>query len=241
MGNRNGTSDVRLPAVRFRISGDRALIAVYGEGVDPAVNERVRRMAALIAAVRHPAIEAVVPSYCTLAVHYDPDLIDPPALAGLLRDLETHPGETAVPEAATIEIPVCYGGDFGPDLEAVAAHNRLAPEAVIRLHSEAVYRIYAIGFAPGFCYLGGLDPRIHAPRLATPRLRVPAGSVGIAGGQTGIYPLTSPGGWQLIGRTPLHLFEPEREPPIPYRPGDAIRFRPIPAEVFVRLTAEADR
>ena len=230
-----------LDPVRFRPSGDRVLIAVYGEAVDPAVNERVRRMVARIEALRHPAIEAVVPSYCTLAVHYDPDLLAPAALADLLRDLAAHADNTDIPPAATVEIPVCYGGACGPDLDAVAAHNRLAPDEVIRLHSGGIYRIYAIGFAPGFCYLGGLDPRIHTPRLTSPRLRVPAGSVGIAGGQTGIYPLASPGGWQLIGRTPLLLFDPEREPPVPYRPGDSIRFRPISAATFARLAGETNR
>jgi inhibitor of KinA len=241
MDNRNAYQAGSIPAVRFRYSGDRALIVVYGEGVDPAVNERVRRMTALIEGESHPAIEAVVPSYCTLAVHYDPDRIDPEGLIDLLRTLESQAGETIVAPAATVEIPVCYGGEFGQDLDFVAQHNNLDPDEVIRRHSEVGYRIYAIGFAPGFCYLGGLDPRIHTPRLATPRLQVPAGSVGIAGGQTGIYPLASPGGWQLIGRTPLRLFDPEREPPIPYRPGDCIRFRAISVATFAQLVEEASR
>jgi len=229
------------PPTRFRISGDRALIAVYGEGIDPAVNERVRRLAALVDKLRHPAIEAVVPSYCTLALHYDPLEIAYSELADLLLDLERQLATAVIPEPALVEIPVCYGGEFGPDLDFVAAHNHLDPEEVIRLHSAAAYRIYAIGFAPGFCYLGGLDPRLHTPRLATPRLRVAAGSVGIAGSQTGVYPLASPGGWQLIGRTPLRLFAPDREPPMPYRPGDTLRFRPISAADFARLAQEAAR
>jgi len=239
MDNRNATHVDTIPAVRFRFSGDRALIAAYGEGIDPAANERVRRMTILVERSAHPAIEAVVPSYCTLAVHYDPDRIDAEGLIDLLRTLEEQAGEEVVPHAATIEIPVCYGGEFGPDLDVVARHNYLDPEEVIRRHSEAGYRIYAIGFAPGFCYLGGLDPRLHSPRLATPRIQVPAGSVGIAGGQTGIYPLASPGGWQLIGRTPLRLFDPEREPPIPYRPGDCLRFRSISVATFAQLAGEA--
>lgn len=229
------------PPTRFRISGDRALLAVYGEGVDPAVNERVRRMAALVDDLHHPAIEAVVSSYCTLALHYNPQAIGCAELADLLRDLERQLATAVIPEAALVEIPVCYGGEFGPDLDFVAAHNHLDPEEVIRRHSGASYRIYAIGFAPGFCYLGGLDPRIHAPRLITPRLQVAAGSVGIAGSQTGVYPLASPGGWQLIGRTPLCLFAPEREQPVPYRPGDTVRFRPISVEEFARLAQEEHR
>lgn len=230
-----------VPATRFRASGDRALIAVYGEGVDPMVNERVRRMAALVEKLHHPAIEAVVPSYCTLGLHYNPLEIGYSQLVGLLRDLEQQLATATVPDPTLVEIPVCYGGEFGPDLEVVAAHNRLDPEEVIRLHSETGYRIYAIGFAPGFCYLGGLDPRLHTPRLATPRQRVAAGSVGIAGGQTGVYPLASPGGWQLIGRTPLRLFAPDREPPMFYRAGDLIRFRPIAVADFARLAREEGR
>lgn len=226
---------------RFRISGDRALLAVYGEGIDPAVNERVRRMAILINDLHHPAIEAVVPSYCTLAIHYNPVEIGWAELTALLQGLELRLDEAVVPEAAAVDIPVCYGGELGPDLAFVAAHNGISPEEVIRRHSGVAYRIYAIGFAPGFCYLGGLDPRIHAPRLTTPRLQVPAGSVGIAGSQTGVYPLTSPGGWQLIGRTPLRLFALERTRPIPYQPGDAIRFRPVTVEEFARLVQDARR
>lgn len=230
-----------FPATRFRISGDRAVLAVYGEGVDPAINERVRRMAALVNTLHHPAIEAVVPSYATLAVHYNPLEIDCAGLIEFLLHLEQRLEEAVISEAVTVEIPVCYGGEFGPDLAFVAAHNGIDPEEVIRLHSAAAYRIYAIGFAPGFCYLGGLDSRIYAPRLATPRLRVAAGSVGIAGSQTGVYPLTSPGGWQLIGRTPLCLFDPLRPRPIPYQAGDTIRFRPVPAEAFARFEQDAKR
>jgi KipI family sensor histidine kinase inhibitor len=230
-----------FPATRFRISGDRAVLAVYGEGVDPAINERVRRMAALVNTLLHPAIEAVVPSYSTLAVHYNPLEIGCAELIDCLLHLEQRLEEAVISEAVTVEIPVCYGGKFGPDLAFVAAHNGIDPEEVIRLHSAAAYRIYAIGFAPGFCYLGGLDSRIHAPRLATPRLRVAAGSVGIAGSQTGVYPLASPGGWQLIGRTPLCLFDPERPRPIPYQAGDTIRFRPVPAEAFARLEQDTKR
>lgn len=226
--------------MQFRISGDRMLIAVFGDTVNPAVNERVLCMAASLKATQHPAIEAVVSSYCTLAVHYDPDRIRLSALTDLLCGCEQRLAAAVMPEPRIVEIPVCYGSAFGPDLDYVATHSGLSKEAVIQLHSKATYRIYAIGFAPGFCYLGGLDQALHVPRLTTPRLHVPAGSVGLAGSQTGVYPLPSPGGWQLIGRTPLRLFDQNRQPPIRYQAGDAIRFLPISAQNFARL-AEEDR
>jgi inhibitor of KinA len=221
--------------VQFRISGDCVLLAVYGTGIDPIVNEKVRRMAVLVNSFDHPAIEAVVPSYCTLALHYNPLEIQHAELIALVLHLEQDLAQVVIPEAATVEIPVCYGGELGPDLASVAAQSGISPDEVIRIHSAVSYRIYAIGFAPGFCYLGGLDPRIHAPRHTTPRLQVAAGSVGIAGSQTGVSPLASPGGWQLIGRTPLCLFAPERLQPIPYQPGDTLRFRPVSFEEFEHL------
>ncbi|MDK9708944.1 MAG: 5-oxoprolinase subunit PxpB [Desulforhopalus sp.] len=216
----------------FRASGDRSLLAVYGSGVDQAANEKVRQMAALLSGRSHPGIEAAVGSYCTLMLHYNPLHIGFEELTRHLLDLEKTLGEVVVEGAKTVEIPVCYGGEFGPDLSFVAQHAGMGTNEVIALHSAVSYHIYAIGFAPGFCYLGGLDPRLHAPRLMTPRQNVPAGSVGIAASQTGVYPLASPGGWQLIGRTPLRLFAPERQQPILYQPGDSIRFRPVAEDEF---------
>ena len=142
---------------------------------------------------------------------------------------------TAPAAGRLVEIPVCYGGDFGEDLGFVAAHGGLTEEEVIRIHSGRDYRIYMLGFLPGFPYLGGLDSRLFTPRLSTPRVKIPAGSVGIGGEQTGIYPLESPGGWQLIGRTPLTLFSPERGGALPYGPGDRIRFVPISPQEYARI------
>jgi inhibitor of KinA len=138
----------------------------------------------------------------------------------------------------TVEIPVCYGGEYGPDLEFVARHNGLDAEEVIRIHTAGEYLVYMIGFTPGFPYLGGLSARIAAPRLEKPRFKVPGGSVGIAGRQTGIYPLTAPGGWRLIGRTPLSLFTPALDPPCLLRPGDAVTFKAISREEYERLREE---
>ena len=219
----------------FMASGDRCLLAVYGQEIDEAVNEKVRKMAALLRRLTHPGIAAVVGSYTTLAVHYHPERCSFAEIADLLRDLEGELPTATVPPPKTVDIPVCYGGEFGPDLGFVAEHCGLSEKQVIDRHSAPGYRIFAIGFAPGFCYLGGLDRQLHAPRLESPRQKVAAGSVGIAGGQTGVYPLESPGGWQLIGRTPLRLFAPERDRPLLYQAGDIIRFRPITAQQYQAL------
>lgn len=220
---------------RFRVSGDHSLLAVYGTGVDLAVNAKVMRMATLFTKQKRPGIDAVVPSYCSLSVHYDPLKISCSELKDILWALEKASDTADIPEPRTIEIPVCYGGEFGQDIDFVALHNGISVDAVVQIHTGAAYHIFAIGFAPGFCYLGGLDSRLHTPRLETPRVRVAAGSVGIAGAQTGVYPLESPGGWRLIGRTPLRLFSPERQHPILYQAGDSIRFRSVSADEFHHL------
>lgn len=220
-------SKKNILAPEFRASGDRCVLAVYGQTIEEAVNEKVHRMAALLRRRKPAGIEAVVGSYCTLAVYYHPLRMSFAEVADLLRNLEQELASTSTSPQKTVDIPVCYGGDFGPDLGFVAAHCGLSEEEVIARHSTPGYRIYAIGFAPGFCYLGGLDQQLHTPRLESPRQKVVAGSVGIAGNQTGVYPLESPGGWRLIGRTPLRLFAPEREQPLLYQAGDIIRFQPI--------------
>lgn len=218
---------------------DDALLLSFGADsppVDPDTNARVHRAAARIRAARLPWLRDLVPAYATLAVFFDPDAIDAEAarqpLAALIDD-DTTPDEHATP-GRCIEIPVVYGGAFGEDLDAAAAELGLTPDALIARHSAALYTVAMIGFAPGFPYLSGLDPALALPRLATPRTRVPAGSVGIGGAQTGLYPRESPGGWRLLGRTPLRLFDPTRETPSLLAPGDRVRFRPIPADDFAR-------
>ncbi len=220
------------PDVSFRTAGDCGLLAEYGDGIDPVVNERVRAMDMLLA--EHPVagVREVVPTYRSLLLIYDPLCTDPDRLAVTLRDLEHRLEDITIPPPATVEIPVCYGGEFGPDIDHVADAHGLRVDDVIRIHSDAVYRIYMIGFTPGFPFLGGLPERLHTPRLETPRTHVPEGSVGIANNQTGIYPVASPGGWQLIGRTPLTLFSPGRQHPFIYQTGDNIRFVPISPEAY---------
>ena len=219
--------DALYKEVAFRTAGDRGVLVEYGEGIDPEVNRKVRIMAMVLDRYPVAGVIAVVPTYRALLIQYDPTLTSLVDLKKTLLDLEDRLSAIEIPSPRTVEIPVCYGGDFGPDIEFVAKAHHLSVDDVIRLHSAPVYPIYMIGFTPGFPFLGGLPEKLHTPRLETPRTHVPEGSVGIANAQTGIYPVASPGGWQLIGRTPLKLFVPEKENPFLYRAGDCIQFRPI--------------
>ena len=220
---------------RFRLSGDRALLAEYGDGIDPVINEKVRAMTALLKKNLPDGVEAVVPAYRSLSLLYDPLATTPARLEEILHALETDTRAVEIAEAKVVSIPVCYGGDYGPDIGVVAQHTGLREDQIVAIHDSVDYRIYMIGFTPGFCYLGGLDDRLQTPRRRTPRTNLPAGSVGLAESQTGVYPVESPGGWQIIGRTPLRLFAPARETPFLYEAGDRIRFVPIDEAEFRRL------
>jgi inhibitor of KinA len=220
---------------RFRLSGDRALLVEYGDGIAPVVNEKVRAMTALLRKNLPAGVEAVVPAYRSLSILYDPLTTTPAGLVPILQTLEADSRTAEIAEAKVVPIPVCYGGGFGPDIGVVIEHTGLREEEIVAIHASVEYPIYMIGFTPGFCYLGGLDGRLQTPRRKTPRTNLPAGSVGIAESQTGMYPVDSPGGWQIIGRTPLRLFAPARENPFLYEAGDRIRFLPIAEDEFGRL------
>ncbi|RLA86543.1 MAG: allophanate hydrolase subunit 1 [Deltaproteobacteria bacterium] len=220
---------------RFRLAGDRGLLVEYGDVIDPVINRKVRSMAAAIEQQAPEGVVEVIPTYRSLLILYDPFLTNPHELEEVLLRLEGRLQEIEIPPPKTVEIPVCYGGEFGPDLDFVARSHGLEPEEVIRLHSEPVYQVYMIGFTPGFPFLGGLPKALYTPRRETPRKKVPAGSVGIANDQTGIYPIESPGGWQLIGRTPLKIFDPKRSDPFLLGVGDLLKFRPISPEEYRRL------
>ncbi len=224
----------------FRIAGDCGLLVEYGDAIDPAVNEKVRSMAIVVANDRPDGVMEIVPTYRSILIRYDPLATTPSHLESVLTKLESRLPEITIPPPNVVEIPVCYGGSYGPDIETVAQGNGLTAKSVVDIHSAPDYLIYMVGFTPGFPFLGGLPEVLHTPRLETPRTLVPQGSVGIANGQTGVYPIASPGGWQLIGRTPLRLFAPERANPILYQAGDCIRFKPIsPAEYQRLLDMEA--
>lgn len=223
------------PAPVYRVAGDRGLLLELGDGIDPHVNRAVREMSLAIEREGIPGILEVIPTYRSILVVYDPMRIRPHEIQRIVSQLDLTTSEAMLPPPRKVEIPVCYGGEFGPDMEFVASYTGLKVEEVIEIHSAPLYQIYMMGFTPGFPFLGGLPEVLATPRLPTPRLQVPAGSVAIAANQTGIYPIPSPGGWRLIGRTPLRLFFPERAEPFLYRPGDFIKFRPISPEEFQEI------
>jgi inhibitor of KinA len=215
------------PALHIVAAGDSALVAEFDERIDPAIN---RRVIALAEALQRDAIRGVrdvVPTYRSVAVYFDPLRVDYTALIERLEQLAAAPEGQSGVAAPPVRIPVCYGGELGPDLAAVAAFAGVGADEVIALHCAATYRVFMLGFVAGFAYLGIVDSRIAMSRHSTPRVRVPAGSVGIAGVQTGVYPAETPGGWQLIGHTPLKPFDPDRAEPFLMKAGDAVQFYPI--------------
>ena len=220
----------------FRIVGDCGLLVEYGNAIDPAVNQKVRSMAIVVKDNMPAGVIEIIPTYRSILIYYDPSITTPSLLKATLIDLESGLSEIKIPPPKVVEIPVCYGGEYGPDIDHVAQSHNLTPQEVIHLHSEPEYLIYMVGFTPGFPFLGGLPEILHTPRLKTPRTRVPEGSVGIANGQTGVYPIASPGGWQLIGKTPISLFSPERSNPILYQAGDRIRFKPISPSDYQQIS-----
>ncbi len=225
--------------------GDAAILIEFGQEIGLEVLADVQQAQRFLEQEQLSGIIEYVPSYTTLAVYYEmekwadkrqPSVTPYEAICSaldrrLLAAFQQSP-DSQLLEPQIIRIPVCYGGEYGPDLDEVAAYHCLSTADVIRIHSSAQYTIYALGFAPGFPYLGGMAEAIAVPRRDTPRLRIPAGSVGIAGRQTGIYPLDTPGGWQLIGRTPLRLFRPEQEPPVLLESGGKVQFYPITATEY---------
>jgi inhibitor of KinA len=228
-----------LDKTRLRPVGDRGLLAVYGDAISPEINRKVRMIAMALEQEKPIGMVEVVPTYRSLLIIYDPIKTGVTDLEQTLKAVEARLDKIRIPPPRTIEVPVLYGGECGPDIEFVAQYAGLSVKDVIRIHSGTPYQIYMMGFTPGFAYLGGLPEAIHAPRLETPRTLIPAGSVGIANNQTGIYPVPSPAGWRIIGRTPLNLFDPKKPEPFLYRAGDFIKFAAISETEYDRL-AETD-
>lgn len=201
------------------------LLVEFEQRIDPLVNDRVIQLSSRLTERLRAVVRDVVPAYCAIGIHFDPLLTDLAALERVINE-EARAIRDAEPRdnASIVEIPVRYGGEYGPDLEGVAAWAGCSVADVIARHSGRTYRVYMLGFVPGFTFMGRVDKSIAAPRHRVPRERVPAGSVGIAGEQTGVYPISTPGGWQLIGRTALAMFDHTRKPPNLLNPGDLVRF-----------------
>jgi KipI family sensor histidine kinase inhibitor len=204
--------------------GDSSVLVQLGDEIDFTINQRVHALANLVEMSAIKGIIETVPAYATLLVHYDPLVLSFSQIKNHLREKVAQVEETPHRKPRQIRVPVRYGGEFGIDLESVAGYLGLEVEDVIRIHSEKIYIVYMMGFTPGYPYMGKLDDALSIPRLKTPRTHVPAGTVAIAGSQTGIYSIDSPGGWRLIGWTPLKLFDPETDSPFLFAPGDEVKF-----------------
>jgi len=225
----------------IKITGDTSLAVIFGDEISKEMNIKVRTFDAAISKAKIAGIYETVPTYCTITIHYAPEVIRYNELkARLMEMLESDTDSAELGVADVIEIPVLYGGEYGPDLDFVAEHNGLSTKEVIEIHSKPEYLLYMLGFTPGFPYLGGMDERIATPRLTSPREKIPAGSVGIAGKQTGVYPMDTPGGWQIIGRTPLPLYNPHATQPILLDAGMHVKFIPVTEKEYNDILSQVE-
>ena len=221
-----------MSEVRYLVSGDCSVCVEFGNEISPEINKKIR---AVKIAVEKSGIEGIVetvPTYRSLLVYYKPEIISFREISEKFEELMGSLDNIEIPPPTVIEIPVLYGGEMGPDIQNVAEHNGKTVEEVIQIHTSEEYLIYMIGFIAGFPYLGGMSKEIATPRLKSPRVKIDGGSVGIAGEQTGVYPVDSPGGWQLIGRTPLKLYDAEREKPVLLEAGQYIKFKSVTPEEY---------
>ena len=218
--------------------GDRAISIDFGQVIDPTINRHIRQTIERIKELQLEGIIELVPTYCALLVEYDAMLYSYSEICNIIEPtLEEGMTNTTNELVTVVEGPTVYGGEFGPDLSFVASHNHLSEDEVISIHSGTDYLVYMLGFIPGFTYLGGMDSRIATPRLSSPRTLIPAGSVGIAGEQTGTYPSDSPGGWQIIGRTPVTMYDMSKAQAALLKAGDYVRYVPIDESEFHRIKA----
>ena len=224
-----------MEQVKFLSCGDCAVTVAFAQEIREDTNRKIRFLAVGIQSLSIRGVLETVPTFCSITVYFDPLVTSRKKLEKQVLHMLEYYKESGSAAKRIFQIPVCYDGEFAPDMEDVCRLTGLSREQVISFHSSTDYLIYMLGFLPGFPYLGGMDPRLEVPRLDSPRTRIPPGAVGIGGKQTGIYPLASPGGWRLIGRTPAVLYDPHRENPIVYQAGDYIRFCPITETEFHHL------
>jgi KipI family sensor histidine kinase inhibitor len=227
--------------MRITPASDSSLHITFDDAISMEAHRRIISLFGAFDELRDSRIRNLHPAYTSLLIDFDPLNLRHQELEEMARSFLAKPAPPGYSKPRQIAIPVCYESEFAPDLAGLAEKLRLTEEQVVSLHSAGEYFVYFLGFAPGFAYLGGLVPQLQVSRLATPRKHVPAGSVGIAGAQTGIYPNDSPGGWQLIGRTPLRMFDASSDPPSLAQPGDQVRFRRIDRDEFERLYHDRQR
>lgn len=226
---------------KFIVAGDKSLVMEFGNAISPEINAKIRNMVAALDNLNLEGIDEIIPTYRSILILYNPLLLGFEELVEKLKEVEGSLRDVGGSEIRIVELPTVYGGEYGPDIEFVADHNNLTTKEVIEIHSSKDYLVYMLGFTPGFSYLGGMSEKIETPRLQTPRTKIPAGSTGIAGKQTGIYPIDSPGGWQLIGRTPVKLYNPLTEPPVLLNAGDYVRFVPVSEEEYLQIADEIEQ
>lgn len=224
-----------MPEIRILPAGDLSLIVEFGNEISKACNGRVIQLDEWFRTKQIAGVIETIPAFCSLLIYYDPLKISYKKLCRYIKGFVGKAKEIEEKQKRIIEIPVCYGGKYGEDLKDLAGFVGMNESQVVEIHSSIDYLIYMLGFLPGFPYLGGLDKRLEIPRLSNPRTSIPAGSVGIGGKQTGIYPIDSPGGWRLIGKTPLKLYDSKRENMLLYQAGDYIRFKPIDEDEFIHI------
>ena len=226
--------------VRYLPAGDEALVIEFGKTIDEEINNRVISMATSIRNKRIKGVREILPTYRSLMVFYNPKKISYIRLVSTVKALGFKENEGEEEEKKTLIVPCCYDDSFGPDLSDMSKELGLTKEEIVKIHSKKKYKIYMLGFLPGFVYLGGLDKRINIPRLQTPRTKIPARSVGIGGAQTGVYPVDSPGGWRLIGSTPLDFYDIKREDPVLCEAGEYIRFMPVSKPEYSDIRREIE-
>ena len=219
--------------MRFLNAGDSALVVEFGNEISEAINHEIRFVTDALGRAKLAGVLDLIPTYRSILVNFDPLVTPASGIIDFVKDtFKNYGGDSSSSGGEVVEIPVLYGGEMGPDMDFICEHTKLDKGEVIRLHSSVEYLVYMLGFTPGFTYLGGMPKELATPRLAKPRAVIPAGSVGIAAAQTGIYPVESPGGWQLMGRTPLKMFDYKRKEPFLVSAGDYLKFVPVSAEEY---------
>lgn len=216
-------------------ASDSSLLVQFGNAISPELHARVIGLFQALRARQDSRIRNLHPGYTSVLIDFDPLRMTHEELREIVTQSDNARGANIETRSNVVSVPVCYDIEFGPDLQELADHAKLSPQEVIQMHSSATYLVYFLGFSPGFAYMGGLPQKLHMPRLATPRGHVAAGTVGIAGSQTGVYPVDSAGGWRLIGRTPWRMFDPKTDPPTRLQPGDQVRFAPIDRAAFAAM------